>query len=164
MNDLNMFDATDARLLSALADDARMSAVTLAERLGLSRNTVQARLIRLESSGGLASADRRVRHRALGYPLTAFVMARVDQHRLDEVEIALSRVPEVVEVHGVSGENDLVIRLVARDADDLYRVAGVILASPGIERTTVSLSMREMVEYRVRPLLEARAGRKQKSA
>ena len=152
-------DATDARILLALKDDARLSGVELAQRLELSRNTVQARLARLESSGMLAPVDRRVEHRALGYPLTAFVTARADQHRLADVEDALAGIAEVVEVHGVAGGDDILIRIVAKDADDLYRIAGIILAVPGIERTRVALSMHEMVAYRTAPLLQKRAGR-----
>ena len=152
-------DATDARILLALGGDARLSGVELAQRLGLSRNTVQSRLARLESGQLLASTDRRVQQRTLGYPLTAFVSARADQHRLQEIEIALTEIPEVVEVHGVAGGSDIIIRIAARDTDDLYRIAGVILASPGIERTEVALSMREMVPYRTAPLLRQRAAR-----
>jgi len=152
-------DATDARILLALSEDARLSGVELAQRLGLSRNTVQSRLARLETGQLLGSTDRRVHHRALGYPLTAFVAARVDQHRLQEIEAALTDVTEVVEVHGIAGGADIMIRVVARDADDLYRIAGVILASPGIERTEVSLSMHEMVPFRTAPLLRQRASR-----
>ena len=150
-------DATDSRIMLALRDDARLSGVELAQRLDLSRNTVQARLARLESSGMLAPVDRRVEHRALGYPLTAFVTARADQHRLVGVEEALAGIAEVVEVHGVAGGDDILIRIVAKDADDLYRIAGVILAVAGIERTRIALSMREMVPYRTAPLLEMRA-------
>ena len=152
-------DATDARILLALRTDPRLSGVEIAQRLGLSRNTVQARLARLESGEPLASVDHRVHPAALGYPLTAFVTARVDQHRLAEIEIALAEIAEVVEVHGVAGDDDLVIRIVARDTTDLYRVAGEILATSGIERTDVALSMREMVPYRTAPLL-VRASRR----
>lgn len=151
-------DSTDARILLALDDDARLSGVELAQRLGLSRNTVQSRLARLES-GVLESVDRRVPHRALGHPLTAFVTARVDQHRLNEIEGNLAEIPEVIEVHGIAGGGDIMIRIVARDTDDLYRIAGVVLATPGVERTEVALSMREMVPYRTAPLLRQRAER-----
>jgi DNA-binding Lrp family transcriptional regulator len=147
-------DATDARLLLALAEDARLSGVELAQRLGLSRNTVQARLARLESL--LGSSDRRVDLRALGYPLVAFIAAKVDQHRLSAIEIALAEIAEVIEVHGVAGEDDIIIRIAARDTDDLYRVTGIVLGTPGIERTELSLSMREMVGYRTTPLLTQR--------
>src|SRR3712207_6876560 len=47
-------DATDARLLLALGEDPRASVMALSQRLGLARNTVQARLARLESNGALA--------------------------------------------------------------------------------------------------------------
>lgn len=151
-------DGTDARILLALRDDARLSGVELAQRLGLSRNTIQARLARLESGDALAGIDRRVVHRALGYPLTAFVTVRADQHRLASIERDLAAIPEVVEVHGIAGESDVLIRVVAKDADDLYRIAGVLLSVSGVERTEVALSMREMVGYRTAPLLQKLSG------
>ena len=66
-----MLDATDARLLLALAEDPRASVMALSQRLGLARNTVQARMTRLEEGAALASFDRRVQPEALGYRLTA---------------------------------------------------------------------------------------------
>jgi hypothetical protein len=45
-------------------------------------------------------------------------------------------------------------RVVAPDADDLYRIAGVILATPGVERTDTALVMRRLVIYRLQPLLQ----------
>ncbi|MFD4508636.1 Lrp/AsnC family transcriptional regulator [Streptomyces sp. NPDC058457] len=160
MNSERTLDATDARILLALDADPRATVVALAERLGMSRNTVQARVARMEQGGALGSFERRVAPRALGYPLTAFVTARVDQHRLAEVSQALTGIAEVVEVFGLSGETDLLVRVVATDAEDLYRIAGQILAAPGIERTTTALAMRELVPHRVAPLLRhAAAGR-----
>jgi DNA-binding Lrp family transcriptional regulator len=58
-----------------------------------------------------------------------------------------------LEVHGLSGQTDLLVHVVATDADDLYRIAGQILASPGVERTDTALVMRELVGYRIAPLL-----------
>jgi DNA-binding Lrp family transcriptional regulator len=147
------FDATDARIVLELTDNARLSVVELSQRLGISRNTVQAHLAKLETAGSLEPVDRRVDLRSLGFPLLAFVLAQADQHQLGEIELALAQIPEVVEVHGVTGTTDIVIRIAARDGDDLYRLAGVILASPGIQRTEVALSMREMVPFRTAPLL-----------
>lgn len=152
-------DATDARLLLALAESPRASVLALAERLGLSRNTVQARLSGLEARGAVMSFERRIDPAALGYPLTAFVTVQVVQRRLDEVAAALSEVPEVVEVLGLSGPADLLVQVVARDADDLYRIAGQLLATEGVERTNTSLAMRTLVEHRLSPLLQSLAGR-----
>jgi DNA-binding Lrp family transcriptional regulator len=147
-------DATDARLLLALAENPRASVLALAERLALSRNTVQARLAALEARGVLGSFERRIDPAALGYPLTAFVTVQVVQRMLAEVAAALHEVPEVVEVLGISGPTDLLVQVVARDADDLYRISGQLLGTDGVERTSTSLVMRRLVEHRLAPLLE----------
>lgn len=73
---------------------------------------------------------------------------------------ALAGIAEVVEVFGLSGETDLLVRVVAADAEDLYRVAGSILDIPGIDRTTTSLAMRELVPHRLTPAAPCRQGRK----
>lgn len=155
----SQIDATDARLLLALIDSPRSTVLALAERVGLSRNTVQARLARLETRGGLHSFERRINPAALGYPLTAFVMVQVTQRLLDDVATALDRVPEVIEVLGLSGDTDLLVQVVAKCADHLYAVAGRLLAIDGVERTTISLVMRRLVDHRTTPLLERLAHR-----
>lgn len=148
-------DATDARLLLALTGQPRATAIALAQQLGISRNTAQSRLARLEQDNGpLHSFERRISPKALGYPLTAFVTAQVTQRDLGKVAAALAAVPEVLQVQGISGQTDLLIQVVAADADDLYRIAGQILAIPGIERTSTALVMRELVDYRITPLLQ----------
>src|SRR5690606_2896042 len=140
-------DTVDAKILLELTQHPRATTLALADRVGISRNTAQSRLTRMEESI-LDSFERRIPPASLGYPLTAFITTQVTQHRLDEVAGALAEVPEVLEVRGISGPVDLMIHVVAQDADDLYRIAGRILAIPGVERTNTSLVMRQLVGYR----------------
>ncbi len=151
-------DATDARLLLALTQDPRASVMALSQRLGLARNTVQARLARLEQSGALASFDRRVLPEALGYRLSAYVTVQVVQRSLAEVSGGLAQIPEVLEVIGLSGVADLLVRIVARDADDLWRITEQVLAIPGVQRIDTALALRRFVDHRVSQLLERAAG------
>jgi DNA-binding Lrp family transcriptional regulator len=151
-------DATDARLLLALAEDPRASVMALSQRLGLARNTVQARLTRLESSGALAPLDRRVRPEALGYRLGAYVTVQVTQRGLAEVSDGLARIPEVLEVTGLSGAADLLVQVAAKDADDLWRITEQVLAIPGVQRIDTALAMRRFLDHRLAPLLERAAG------
>src|SRR4051794_28712495 len=154
-------DAPDARLLLALADDPRASVMALSQRLGLARNTVQTRLTRLESNGVLAPLDRRVRPEALGYRLTAYVTVQVVQRGLADVSDALAAIPEVLEVTGLSGVADLLVQVVARDADDLWRITEQVLTIPGVQRTDTALALRRFVDHRVTPLVQRAAGEDQ---
>jgi DNA-binding Lrp family transcriptional regulator len=147
-------DGVDARILAALNADPRASGIALADRTGFSRNTIQARLAKLESDGALQSFERRIDPAAVGYPLTAYILVNVTQRKLGPIAGELAAVPEVVEVLGLSGAIDLLVRVVARNADDLYRIAGRILDIDGVEKTATSLVMRELVEFRLTPLLD----------
>jgi DNA-binding Lrp family transcriptional regulator len=158
LNNVPDVDATDARLLLALAEDPRASVMALSQRLGLARNTVQARLTRLESNGALAPLDRRVRPEALGYRLGAYVTVQVAQRSRAEVSDGLAHIPEVLEVTGLSGAADLLVQVAAKDADDLWRITEQVLAIPGVQRIDTALAMRRFVDHRLGPLLERAAG------
>jgi DNA-binding Lrp family transcriptional regulator len=151
-------DATDARLLLALAEDPRASVMALSQRLGLARNTVQARLTRLEGTGVLAPFDRRIRPEALGYRLTAYITVQVVQRSLADVSDALAGIPEVLEVTGLSGVADLLVEVAAVDADDLWRITEQVLTIPGVQRTDTALALRRFVEHRIAPLVQRAAG------
>ena len=147
-------DRTDTQLLRELCADPRSTFVALAQRLGLSRNTVQARMARLEESSAFLPFSRRINPAALGYPLTAFIEVHVQQKLLARIVAELAEIPEVVQAHGMSGQADLLVRVVCTDADDLFRIDGTILACEGVERTETSLAMGELIPYRLEPLLE----------
>ncbi len=150
---MNTLDATDRALLRALIADPRGTHVALADRMGVTRATVQARLARLEAAGALHPLDRRVDPAWLGYPLTAFVTVAVRQKQLGAVVADLARIPEVLQVHGLSGVGDLLVQIVGTDARDLFRIDAAILAIDGVKRTETALSMGELIPFRVSPLL-----------
>jgi DNA-binding Lrp family transcriptional regulator len=147
------YDAVDLDLLRALGDDPRASYVTLADRLGLSRNTVQARMTQLEARGAFLSFDRRIDPHGLGYPLTAFITVVVQQRELPRIAEEMARIPEVVQAHGMSGQADLLAVVLCRNTDDLFRIDAELLAISGVVRTETALSMGELIPYRVQPLV-----------
>jgi DNA-binding Lrp family transcriptional regulator len=147
-------DTIDAKLLQALTADPRAAIGALAEQIGVSRNTVRARLARWDDAGALESFERTITPGFLGYPLRAFVLTSVKQLLLAEVAAALQGIPEVVEVQGLSGVTDLLIQVAARDVDDLYRVAGQILGIRGVKRTNTALVMRDLMNFRLSPLVD----------
>src|SRR6185437_2795013 len=78
---MRTLDSTDFQLLIALSREPRATNVSLADELGLSRNTVQVRMAQLERSGVFLAFDRRIDPAAAGYPLTAFITVHVQQQK-----------------------------------------------------------------------------------
>ena len=147
-------DAIDAAILAALTRDPDATNIAVAERTGLARNTVRSRLARYARERTLRSFERRIDPAFLGYPLRAYVVTKVTQRKLATIGEALAEIPEVLEVHGLTGVTDLLIHVVGRDADDLYRIAGRILSIDGVKRTSTGLVMQELLGYRIAQLID----------
>lgn len=156
LHNMPSLDAIDLALLEALTEDPRGSYVALAERLGLSRNTVQAHMTSLEASGAFLPFDRRINPEQLGYPLSAFITVAVRQKEIARIVAKIAEIPEVLQALGMSGASDLMVQVVCTDAHDLFRIDGEILAIDGVERTETSLSMGELIPFRMGPLLAKR--------
>lgn len=157
MISMSLIDPLDARILLALDDDPAATILSLSRTLGVARNTVQARLKRLEA-GALRSFGQRVDPAALGYPLVAFVSLSISQSAGDAAADHLSGMPEVIEIHATTGDADMLVKVVAKDTAHLYRVTTAMLAVPGVQRSSTSISLAEQLPTRMRALLEAAAG------
>lgn len=146
-------DGLDAEILLALVEDPDATTVSLAQRLSVSRNTIQARLQKL-NNGTLESFQRRITPRALGYEVTAFMNASIRQGYDKQTMQALAEIPEIIEIFATTGDADLRLTIAATSPEDLYRVNHLILDIPGIVRTSTAVVLREFLGYRTQPLLE----------
>jgi len=147
-------DALDARILLALDDDPDSTTLALSRRLGVARNTLTARLQRLRASGAVREFSRRIDPAVLGRGLVAFISVALSQTSGERAKVALRAVPEVIEMHAITGDADLLLKVVARDTADLHRVTGELLAIEDVVRTSTVISLLEEMPLRVRPLLE----------
>jgi DNA-binding Lrp family transcriptional regulator len=146
-------DQLDAALLAALTDDPRTGTTELAERLGVARNTVQARLAGLRSGGVLQGFSARLDLGALGLPVIAFLHLELAQGALQDVVDALAERPFVLEVVATTGRSDLSVRVAAPDHAALQALLQEVLDLPGVVRTTTEIALTTPVPYRVGPLL-----------
>ncbi|MBA8816204.1 DNA-binding Lrp family transcriptional regulator [Microbacterium halimionae] len=147
-------DHVDLELLAALSCDPRATVVALSDRLGMSRNTVQARMARLDKAGVFLSYERSISSRALGFPIEAFINVILRQAALPSITAELARIPEVLQAHGLSGQVDLLVRVACRDTQHLFDTDARILSIEGVDRTETSLAMGEVIDYRLSPLIE----------
>jgi DNA-binding Lrp family transcriptional regulator len=128
-------------LLSPLGELTRPNVLELSRRLGVARNTVQARLDRLQESGVIIGWGPVVDLKAMGYDVLAFVTLEIAQGQEQAALAELTAIPEVLEIHKTTGPGDLICRVVARSNDHLHVVLEQVLAAPGVQRTTSSLAL-----------------------
>jgi DNA-binding Lrp family transcriptional regulator len=151
-------DELDARLIATLREQPRVGLLEVARQLGVARGTVQARLSKLEARGVITGYGPEVDPAAMGYGIQAFVLLELAQGRLAEATAALRDVPEVIEADAISGPQDVLCRLVARDTEHLQEVVNRLLATTAIRRSTSYIVLSQQVRPRTGPLVEA-AGR-----
>lgn len=113
---------TDAALLSALADDARVTNTALAEAVGLPASTCLNRVRTLRRSGWITGHHTQVDRRSLGLDLAVLVGLVVKDKRAQTVHALiedLKKMPHIVAVMRTSGTYDLMIQVYVRDTDHL---------------------------------------------
>jgi DNA-binding Lrp family transcriptional regulator len=148
-------DELDARLIETMRASPRVGLLEIARRLGVARGTVQARLAKLERSGVITGFGPEVDAPALGYAITAFMLIELAQGRLAEAVAAIESVPEVLEADAISGPQDLICRIVARDTEHLQELVNKLLRTPAIRRCTSYIVLSRQVPPRTGPLVAA---------
>jgi DNA-binding Lrp family transcriptional regulator len=141
-----------------LTTEPRVGVLEASRRLAVARGTVQARLDRMMTSGVITGYGPDVDPVALGHSVTAFVTLEIRQaggH--DPVATGLAAIPEVLEVHTITGSGDMLCRVVARTNADLQRVIDTIVDVPGVVRTATVIALDTPVPYRVLPLVQSAA-------
>jgi DNA-binding Lrp family transcriptional regulator len=151
-------DELDARLIGELRAHPRLGLLEISRRLGVARGTVQARLRKLEERGVVTGYGPEVDPTALGHTIHAFVMLELTQGRLAEAITQLEATPEVLEADAVSGPQDLICRIAARDTEHLQEIVNGLLASEAIRRSTSYIVMSRQIRPRVQPLVDAMGG------
>ena len=151
-------DDLDAGLIGLLTAEPRIGVLEASRRLGVARGTVQARLDRMGERGVITGYGPDIDPAALGYGVTAFITLEIRQARgHDPVAAGLAAIPEILEVHTITGTGDMLCRVVARTNADLQRVVDAIVEVNGVVRTATVIALDAPVRYRVLPLVRATA-------
>lgn len=129
----------DRALIALLSENARLPVSALAERLSLSRTTVQARLERLERAGIIAGYGVRLSDAYLSSLVRAHILITIAPKALAQVTRALEMLDAVTTLHSVSGSFDLIAMIVAPSISELDALIDEIGNLDGVERTLSSI-------------------------
>jgi DNA-binding Lrp family transcriptional regulator len=117
-------DDVDKHLLRLLQENARYTALELAERIGVSDNTIHNRMDQLEEAGIITGYTTTIDHDRTGLDLYfAFTCtARISERSAMAEDIL--EIPEVLEVTELmTGEHNLLVKAVGGEDEDISCVA-----------------------------------------
>ena len=143
-------DRFDLKILDVLAVDGRISVTALAQRVGLSKSPVQARLRRLEETGVIRGYRALFDPIRLGRDHVAFVEVKLDDTReaaLGAFNAAVLRVGEVEQCHMIAGSFDYLLKVRTTDMA-AYRavLAERISTLPHVSNTSTYVAMQAVKE------------------
>ncbi|MCK2082485.1 MULTISPECIES: Lrp/AsnC family transcriptional regulator [Aeromonas] len=113
-----MTDKFDLLILAELQQDARLPIPELAHRVGLSAPACYRRVRALREAGLIEREVALVAPATMGWPITMLVLVTLERDHgriVDEMIASLQREPEVMDLWYVTGEQDFVLQVAARD-------------------------------------------------
>ena len=128
-------DRLDRTLLGILAEDASLSYAELGNRLHLSPAAVHERVKRLRRDGVVMGTVARLDGAKAGRPLLTFVHVDTKGWGKSQSMLALADLPEVEEIHAVTGDTCLILKVRTEGTQALEDFLARIYAIEGVRGT-----------------------------
>lgn len=112
-------DTLDMQILEYLRENARRPLTEISKSLGVSDVTVHTRVNDMIESGLIRGFTTVVDYEQIGYSVTAFVRLRTSPGNVDVIARTLEKHPWILEIHEISGEFDLFLKVKATNLHEL---------------------------------------------
>jgi DNA-binding Lrp family transcriptional regulator len=158
-------DEIDMKILSELQDDASLSNVELAQRVGLSPSPCLARVRELEATGVILRRVTLLNPLRLGANVSVFIQVALEKQvelQLEAFETAISSFSEVMECYLMTGDSDYLLRVVVPDVVALQHfIVGKLSKTAGVANIRSSFALKQ-VKYKtalpIKDLVDTRDG------
>lgn len=147
-------DGIDVKILNIIQDNGRVSNAEIARKVLLAPSAVLERVRKLEESGAIRGYCALLDPKALGQKMLAFIAVQsAELPGEDRIARSLARMPEILEVHHVAGEDCFLVKLRARDAEHLGELLKKKIGRiPGVRSTRTTIVLGTEKETPVLPV------------
>ena len=139
-------DKYDARILSLLQEDGRISWSQMSCKINLSASACQRRVEALMDRGVIENFTVNLNEDQLGHHVKAFVavnMDRQDTKLADDFKKRVKEHPQVQSCHMISGTIDFMLEVVASDLDAFGNfIDGELLSMPAVKDASSSIVLK----------------------
>ena len=139
-------DETDRKLLGLLAEDATRSYAELGRLLNLSAPAVHERAKRLRQEGVIRATAALLDGARIGRPLLAFIHVDTASWAVTRQLLKLKELPEVEEIHTMTGESAMMLKVRTRDTQGLEQLLERIYAIDGFKGTRSYIALTTYLE------------------
>lgn len=142
-------DKKDLRLIEYIQENGRASIRKIAKDLGLKPTSVFTRLKKLEKEGIIEKYSAVISREKLGYNVVGFVLITYKKSHLSQEELALKlkKFNQILEVHIIAGEWDLLVKIVEKDIKSLGEfITNKLRNIPEIEKTETLIVLKTVKE------------------
>ena len=148
-------DRLDVKILELLQQDGSLSAAEIADRVGLSKAPCWRRIQRLQEEGVIKQTVALVDARSVNVGTTVFVTLKTANHSeawFKKFVCAVQDIPEVIEIHRMSGEVDYLMRIVVPDIDGYDAVYKRLIAAVDFLDVSASFALETIKNTTALPL------------
>lgn len=143
-------DSFDRKIVDILVQDGRIAITELANRVGLSKTPVQARLRRMMDDGLILGFRAILNRNKLGFDHIAFAEVKLSDTReqaLREFNSAVRKIVEVEECHMIASRFDYLLKVRTADMQAYRAVLGEKISSlPYVASTSTFVAMETVTE------------------
>jgi Lrp/AsnC family transcriptional regulator len=149
LRELRLMDKLDAKILDLLQNNGELTAAEIADRVGLSKAPCWRRIQKLQDAGVIRRTVALLDAHALNVGTTVFVTLKTGNHSeawFEKFVRAVRDIPEVTEIHRMSGDVDYLIRIVVPDIDAYDAVYKRLIGAVEFQDVSASFAL-ETIKY-----------------
>lgn len=159
---MEKIDYLDKKILSILSKNARIPFKDVAAECNVSRAAIHQRVQHLIDAGVITGSGFDVNPKSLGYSTCTYVGINLEKGSMyKEVVQRLQHIPEVVECHFTTGPYTMLVKLYAKDNEQLMDLLnGKLQSIPGVVATETLISLEQSLKREI-PIVLTEEDKKQ---
>lgn len=148
---MDKIDNLDKKILSILSKNARIPFKDVAAECNVSRAAIHQRVQHLMENGIITGSGFDVNPKSLGYSTCTYVGLNLERGSMyKNVVSRLVNIPEIVECHFTTGPYTMLLKLYARDNEQLMDLLNNRLQSiPGVVSTETLISLEQSIKREI---------------
>lgn len=148
-------DKLDKKILGILSQNARMPFKDVAAQCGVSRAAIHQRVQHLIENGVITGSGFDVNPKSLGYTTCTYIGLNLERGSMyKKVVERISSIPEVVECHFTTGPYTMLVKLYAKDNEQLMDLLNNQLQGIfGVVSTETLISLEQSIKREI-PITE----------